>query len=198
VRRQWRRSYENRRASFDTADDAWPDDSYGRCLLGLFRHASCSPDNSHSTNGYSNIDARACAIGTNHAVYRQDASRRIVDVLNKSRTRRRRTAVRRTNAAVVKYEPCRHRDRSYREGDCHWRGQRVDRSERAWPKGHAQHSSDIRHGGPHRNRIVSDTAMTATGWCDGLRTTIALVFTRPQPSVTPGTGPALKYSRSVR
>ena len=36
--------------------------------------------------------------------------------------------------------------------------------------------------------------MTATGWCDGLRTIIAFVFTRPQPSVTPGTGPALKYA----
>ena len=59
-------------------------------------------------------------------------------------------------------------------------------------------SCSIRHGGPHRNRIVSDAAMTATGWRDGLRTMIAFVFTRPQPSVTPGTGPALKYSRSVR
>ena len=51
---------------------------------------------------------------------------------------------------------------------------------------------------PHRNRIVSDAATTETGWRDGLRITIAFIFTRPQPSVTPGTGPALKSSRSVR
>ena len=31
--------------------------------------------------------------------------------------------------------------------------------------------------------------MTATGWCDGLRTMIAFALSRPQPSVTPGTVP---------
>ena len=46
---------------------------------------------------------------------------------------------------------------------------------------------------PQRNKIVSDAAITATGWRDGLSTTITFVFTRPHPTVTPGTGPALKY-----
>ena len=43
--------------------------------------------------------------------------------------------------------------------------------------------------------IVNDAVIAASGSDDFLSTTITLAFTRPQPIITPGTGPNLEVGR---
>ena len=49
--------------------ETWGNDCRDCLLLELFRHTGDSANHAHATNGDSDIDARAGALGTNHAVY---------------------------------------------------------------------------------------------------------------------------------